>query len=61
MRPRISGFGDNHQGGDEGSVSLVTLCNFHLFIQWLISAIAIEGKSKTSPSLNRYIGQESPD
>jgi hypothetical protein len=44
MGPRISGFGDIHQGGGEDSVRLVTLCNFYLSIQWLISAIAIEGK-----------------
>src|SRR5439155_21595113 len=33
MGPRISGFGDIHQEGGEGSVRLVTLRNFSLSIQ----------------------------
>jgi hypothetical protein len=46
MGPRISGFCDNHQGGGEGLVSLVTFGDFHLSVQWLIFATAIEGKPK---------------
>ncbi|WP_210183183.1 hypothetical protein, partial [Bradyrhizobium lablabi] len=61
MGPRISGFGDNHQVGGEGAVPFVTLGFLCCIFNSLGRARRPAAGQKTSSSVNRYIGQESPN
>jgi hypothetical protein len=45
MASRISGFGDIHQGPSDRRLRLARGYNFLLFIQWLMSAIPVQGRA----------------
>src|SRR5689334_4424374 len=61
MGPRISGFCDIHQGGADDAVRLVTRGILRCAFNGLGHTRRPEACERVRSSVNRYIGQESPN